>query len=157
MDNVERFLVHAIRLEHDAARRYEELAAAMRTDGNAELRTFFARMAHFSRKHLAEAQARGGFRELPLLAPADFEWPEGIPPETADWAGVDAMMDAGDALALAIDGERRGHAFYAAVAATTRDPEVRRLAAEFADEEAQHVAELERLIDARPGTLPSPV
>jgi rubrerythrin len=67
------------------------------------------------------------------------------------------MMDAGDALLLAIDGERRGHAFYAAVAAMTRDPEVRRLAAEFADEEAQHVAELERLIAARPGTRPSTV
>ena len=117
MNDVERFLAHAIQLEREAARRYEELRAAMQTEGNAELKVFFARMAHYSRLHLADAQARGGFRELPVIAPEDFAWPEGISPETADWAGVDAQMDAMDALQLALASERRGHAYYAAVAA----------------------------------------
>ena len=71
-------------LEREAARRYEELAAAMGTEGQAELRSFFARMAHYSRLHLAEAQARGGFRTLPRMGPEDYEWPDGIAPETAD-------------------------------------------------------------------------
>lgn len=149
MNDVEKFLAHAIQLEREAARRYEELTAAMQTDGNAELKAFFARMAHYSRKHLAEAVARGGFRELPAMAPEDFEWPEGISPETADWAGVDAQMHALDALQLALVSERRGHAYYAAIAATSQDQELRAIAGEFADEEAQHVAELERLIAAR--------
>lgn len=149
MNDVERFLAHAIQLEREAARRYEELTAAMQTDGNAELKAFFTRMAHYSRKHLAEAQARGGFRDLPAMAPADFEWPEGTSPETADWVGVDAQMDAMDALQLALGSERRGHAYYAAIAATAQDQELRAIAGEFADEEAQHVAELERLIAAR--------
>ncbi|MBI5257894.1 MAG: ferritin family protein [Burkholderiales bacterium] len=149
MNTVEQFLAHAIALEREAARRYEELAAAMQTEGNAELKTFFARMAHYSRKHLAEAQARGGFRELPEMRPEDFDWPEGTAPETADWAGVDAMMGADDALQLALDSERRGHTYYAAIAATTQDIELRRLAGEFAAEEAQHVVELEKLIAAR--------
>lgn len=149
MNDVEHFLVHAITLEREAARRYEELAAAMQTDGNAALRGFFARMAHYSRLHLAEAQARGGWRTLPVLAPEDFRWPDGIPPETADWAGVDAQMDALDALQLALASERRGHAYYAAIAATASDPELRLLAGSFADEEAAHVAELQRLIIAR--------
>jgi rubrerythrin len=149
MNDVERFLAHAIQLEREAARRYEELTAAMQTDGNAELKAFFGRMAHFSRLHLAEAQARGGFRDLPVIAPADFAWPDGVSPETADWAGVDAQMDALDALQLALASERRGHAYYAAVAATASDAELRAIATEFADEEAQHVAELERLIAAR--------
>lgn len=149
MNNVERFLAHAIQLERDAARRYEELAAAMQTDGNAELKAFFARMAHFSRLHLADAQARGGFRELPVLAPDDYDWPEGISPETAEWAGVDAMMDAGDALRLALDSERRGHAYYATIAATVQDSELRAIASEFAEEESQHIVELEKLIAAR--------
>ena len=148
MNNVERFLAHAIQLERDAARRYEELTAAMQTDGNAELKAFFARMAHFSRLHLADAQARGGFRDLPVLAPDDYEWPEGISPETAEWAGVDAMMDAGDALRLALDSERRGHAYYATIAATTTDAELRAIASTFADEEAEHVAELVKLLAA---------
>ena len=149
MNDVERFLAHAIQLEREAARRYEELTAAMQTDGNAELKLFFARMAHYSRKHLAEAQARGGFRTLPVMAPEDFDWPDGTSPETAAWAGVDAQMQALDALHLALASERRGHAYYAAIAATTRDRELREIATEFADEEAQHVAELERLVAAR--------
>jgi hypothetical protein len=67
VNDVERFLAHAVQLEREAARRYEELAAAMGTEGNRELQSFFARMAHYSRLHLAEAAARGGFRELPVL------------------------------------------------------------------------------------------
>jgi rubrerythrin len=148
MNDVERFLAYAVTLEREAARRYEELAAAMGTEGQNELKAFFARMAHFSRLHLAQAVARAGFRELPDIAPHEFEWPDGSSPETAGWAGVDAQMDSLDALLLALDGERRGHAYYAAVAATTTDIELRGLAGEFAAEEAEHVAELERLIAA---------
>ncbi|MEY2686283.1 MAG: hypothetical protein RL375_481 [Pseudomonadota bacterium] len=149
MNDVELFLAHAIQLEREAARRYEELTAAMTTDGHAELKEFFARMAFFSRKHLAEAVARGGFRDLPDMAPDDYQWPDGTSPETAEWAGVDAQMDGIDALHLALGSERRGHAYYAAIAATTQDAELRGIAAEFAAEEAQHIAELERLIAAR--------
>ena len=146
MNSVERFLAHAIALEREAARRYVELAAAMGTEGNRELKDFFGRMAHYSRLHLADATARGGFRELPVLAPDEFEWPDGISPETAGWAGVDALMGPRAALELALDGERSGHAYYAAVAATTADAELRAIAAEFASEEAEHVHELEKLI-----------
>ncbi len=148
MNDVERFLAHAVTLEREAARRYEELAAAMGTDGQRELKAFFARMAHYSRLHLSQAQARAGFRELPDLAPHEFEWPDGASPEVAGWAGVDAQMDSLAALQLALDGERRGHAYYAAIAATTADIELRAIASEFADEEAEHVAELQRLIAA---------
>ncbi len=150
MNDVERFLAHAVQLERDAARRYEELSAAMCTEGNRELAAFFGRMAHFSRLHLAQATARGGFRDLPPLAAGDFEWPEGTSPETAEWAGVDAQMGPREALLLALDGERRGHAYYAAMAATTTDAELRAIASEFAGEEAEHVRELERLIAACP-------
>jgi rubrerythrin len=149
MNDVETFLAHAIELEREAARRYEELAAAMRTEGNRELRSFFTEMAHFSRMHLSEARERGGFRELPVLAPGQYQWPDGVGPETADWVGVDALMDERAALELALRSERRGHAYYASVAATARDPELRAMAREFATEEAQHVVELERLIAAR--------
>lgn len=146
MNDVERFLAHAVTLEREAARRYEELASSMQTDGQRELQQFFARMAHYSRLHLAQAAARAGFRELPDIAPHEFEWPDGNAPETAAWAGVDAQMSPRDALALALKGERGGLAYYAAVAATTLDAELRAIAGEFAAEEAEHVAELERLI-----------
>jgi rubrerythrin len=146
MNTVEHFLAHAVQLEREAARRYEDLAAAMVTEGNRELALLFTRMAHYSRLHLADAMARGGFRKLPALEPHQYEWPDGTSPETADWAGVDAQMGPSEALRLALDGERRGHAYYATIAGSTPDAELRRIAQEFADEEAEHVRELEKLV-----------
>ncbi len=150
MNTVERFLAHAVQLERDAARRYEELSASMLTEGNGELKSFFDRMAGFSRKHLAQASARAGFRVMPDLSPDEYEWPDGTAPETAGWVGVDAMMSPQEALRLALVSERRGHAYYAAIAATSSDPEVRVLAREFEEEEAAHVRELEKRITGHP-------
>lgn len=146
--NVRLFLAHAVQLEREAARRYEELAAAMATEGNQDLRVFFGRMAHYSRLHLAEAMARGGFRELPTMAPHEYSWPDGTSPETAGWVGVDAHMDRRAALELALEGERSGHAYYAGVAASTPDAELRSIAGEFAREEADHIRQLEGLLSA---------
>lgn len=146
MNDIHLFLAHAICLEAEAARRYEQLADEMHTFGNADVEAFFRRMAHFSRQHLAEATARGGFRQVPTLRPEDARWPDGTSPEAAAWAGVDAFLDVPSALAMALDGERRGHAFYAIIAATASNPRVKSMAAEFAAEEAQHVADLESRI-----------
>ena len=148
MNTIELFLAHAIQLEREAARRYEELAETMSSAGNRPLHEFFASMAFFSRKHLGDAMARGGFRDVPKLAPNAYQWPEGTAPETAAWVGVDAQMGGREALELALEGERRGFAYYAALAASSPDVEVRLLASQFADEEAEHVRELERRIIA---------
>jgi rubrerythrin len=151
MEDINVFLAHAVELEREAARRYEELAESMT---NAEAGKFFQKMAAFSRKHLALAVERGGFRQLPALAVEEYIWPDGVSPEQFDWIGVDTMMDVNSALELALDGERRGHAFYAGVVAVTHDPEVKAMAREFADEEAEHVAELGKWIAryaAQPG------
>jgi rubrerythrin len=146
MDDVNLFLVHAIQLEHDAARRFEDLAHAMRTVGNQDVENLFRRLGEFSRKHLASVMARGGYHELPKLAPSEYKWPEGVSPEAVSWEGVDDSLDVAGALDVALAGERGGYNYYRAVADGTRDPEVRRLAREFASEEAEHVAELERWI-----------
>jgi rubrerythrin len=151
VEDINLFLAHAVELEREAARRYEELAESM---GNAEVEKFFRKMAAFSRKHLALAMERGGFRQLPALSAEQYLWPDGVSPEQFDWIGVDTMMDVHSALDLALDGERRGHAFYAGIAVISRDPEVKAMAGEFAGEEAEHVAELEKWIArfaAQPG------
>ncbi len=146
MDDVSLFLSHAIQLERDAARRFEDLMHSMQTAGNREVESLFRRLGELSRRHLHSAMARGGFRTLPELSPADFQWPEGVTPEAAGWHGVDYGLDAPGALEVALAGERSGHAYYEAIAGSTRDPEVARMARSFADEEAQHVSELERWI-----------
>jgi rubrerythrin len=146
MNDVNLFLAHAIQLERDAARRFEDLMHSMQTAGNREVEALFSRLGEFSRRHLKSAMARGGFRSLPELSPADFEWPDGVTPEAAGWQGVDDALDVLGALRVALAGERSGHAYYEAVARDTSDPEVARMARSFAEEEAQHVSELERWV-----------
>ena len=144
------FLAHACALEEDAANRFADLSEAMKTYGNADVAAFFGKMAEFSRLHLADARKRSGFRDLPVLAAEDFQWPDGDSPEVASMEGSHYLMTVDYALELALDSEKRGHAFYADVAATTTDPEVRMMAEEFASEEAEHVTELERWIERFP-------
>jgi rubrerythrin len=146
MDDVNLFLAHAIQLERDAARRFEDLMHSMQTAQNREVEGLFRRLGEFSRQHLKAAMARGGFRTLPELSPADFQWPEGVTPEAAGWHGVDQGLDVLGALMLALEGERSGHAYYDAIARSSGDPEVVRMARSFAEEEAQHVSELERWV-----------
>lgn len=145
------FLAHAIRLEADAAAGFEDLAEAMATLGNREVEQFFRTMAAYSRKHLAEATARAGFRHPPELAPEEWEWPGGSSPELAGWTGVDGMMGVDAALDLALQSECRGRDFYALVAEQTENEKIRALAAEFAAEEEDHVNQLENWLERLEG------
>ncbi|NTV09932.1 MAG: ferritin family protein [Zoogloea sp.] len=146
MDSIHRFLAHAVRLEAAAAARFDELADIMQTHGNAEVETFFRQMADYSRLHLAEALKRGGFRHVSELPVDGYDWPDGEPPEAPAWWGVDALMDVPAALELALDSERRGLAFYQDVADTSADEKVKAMAAAFAAEEGEHVAEIQSRI-----------
>ncbi|HYD66269.1 ferritin family protein [Azospirillum sp.] len=142
MNDIGEFLAHAVKLEHEAATRFADLAEAMKSYGNTEVAAFFSKMAEYSRKHLAEARARSGFRDIPDVTP---EWPDGESPEATSMEASHYLMTVEYALSLALEGERRSQAFYADIARDTTDPEVRMAAEEFAAEEAEHVAALEAL------------
>lgn len=142
MDDIGEFLAHAIQLEAEAATRFDELADAMTTYGNKEVAKFFRQMAEFSRMHLAEARARAGFRDIPEIAPGQFQWPEGESPEAQGGEGEHYLMTVDYALQLALESETRGRDFYQSVADKTNDPEVRAMALEFVAEESEHVAQL---------------
>jgi rubrerythrin len=146
MDSVLSFLAHAIRLEAAAAARSDELADAMQTWGNREVEAFFRRMAEYSRRHLKEALARAGFRQVSELPAEGFDWPDGVPPESSDWWAVDGLMGIEQAIENALAGEQRGLQYYEGVAARTSNARLRALAEEFAAEEREHVAELERML-----------
>ena len=144
--DVAEFLAHAIKLEEDAALRFADLSEGMRTYGNTEIAEFFGKLAHFSRLHLAEARKRSAFHDLPVLGPDDYQWPDEESPEATSMEGSHYLMSPEYALQLALQSEQSGLRFYADVAATTKDPEIRHMAEEFASEEAEHVAELEKWI-----------
>jgi 2-oxoglutarate ferredoxin oxidoreductase subunit beta len=151
MDDKAEFLAHALALENEAAQRYEELADSMATHNNKEVADLFKKFAEFSRKHGAEVKSKAGDIKVPHLAPWEFRWPGNEPPESSDIDATHYLMTPFHALQVAMRNETRGQDFYAQVAATTRNEEVRALAAEFASEEGEHVAELKKWMPRYPG------
>lgn len=146
MKSVEEFLVYAARLEQEAALRFDELADVAASFANKEVAEFFRQMAYFSRLHLDEARKRGGFHDLPEMAPGQFQWPDLESPEAAAIWGADPNMDVRQAMELALDAEQHGLAFYQGVLDDSDDPEIKAMAREFVEEEAEHVAAIERWI-----------
>jgi rubrerythrin len=140
------FLAHAIKVEQEAALRFGELADAMANAGNAEAGKLFRKLSDFSRLHLADAKARAGFRDIPVMLPEEYEWPEFESPETAAIWAIDPMIAKSEAMEVALEAEKRGYLFYKAVHDATTDPEIKALAAEFVAEEAEHVEWMHRWI-----------
>ncbi|MBM3562522.1 MAG: rubrerythrin [Alphaproteobacteria bacterium] len=148
MESVEEFLAYAINLELEAANRYGMLADAMEAGGNHEVGKLFRRLADYSRLHLAEARARGGFRDIPKMRPDEFVWPGFESPETAAIWAADPFIGREQALEIARDAETAGLDYYQRVLDSTSDPEIKTLAKEFVAEERSHVAELDKWIAA---------
>jgi len=148
MQTVEEFLAYSIHLEQEAATRFGELADVMESGGNGEVAKLFRRLSDYSRLHLADAKARAGFRDMPEIAPQDFVWPDLESPEAAAIWGADPQINRREALEIALAAELAGHDYYKSVRDRTDDPEIRILAGEFVNEEAEHVAELRKWIAA---------
>ncbi len=157
LESVEEFLAYAVKLEKEAADRFGQLADAMKSCGNADVGKLFRRLSDYSRMHLAEAQARSGFREIPKLNPTDFEWPDLESPETAAIWAADPLIGRDEALEVALKAESAGLRYYQAVHDATDDPEIKALAKLFVEEESEHVAELEKWIAAHKAGRPLPV
>jgi ferredoxin/rubrerythrin len=146
INTLDEFLGYAVKVEADAAVHFDEIAASMEACGNQEVGKLFRQLAGFSRLHLAEATARAGTLDATKMIPPEYVWPDHATPErTSLWAG-DPTLSRVDALRAALQGERRGYEFYAAVAATTKLPEIATMAREFVKEEAEHVRVLEAWI-----------
>ena len=156
MKNVEDFLAHTIQLESEAALRFGQLADAMTTVGNREVARLFRRLSDYSLLHLGDARARAGFRTLPTLSADEFRWPDIESPEAAAIWAADPFIGIEQALQVALDAESAGFDFYAGVLQSTTDPEIRVLAKEFVEEEAQHVAELQRWMQLHLSGSPLP-
>jgi rubrerythrin/ferredoxin len=146
IDSLDEFLNFALQVEDDAAVHYEQLADAMKTQGNAEVAELFTKLARYSRMHYDEARQRMVSYVVPVKVPALSLWPDNVTPErTALWAG-DAHLSRLDALKVALQGERRGYEFYYAVANTNSDATICTVAKEFVKEEAEHVEALKQWI-----------
>jgi rubrerythrin len=144
MSEVAKFLAHAVALEQEAADRYDELADAMEVHHNEEVADLFRKLAKYSRLHLAEVKDSAKGIALPDLKAWEYKWSTGESPEAAPMERTHYMMTPYHCVFLALHNERRGHQYYAEVAHSSPDAEVRKLAQKFAEEEAEHVVMLEK-------------
>ena len=142
------FLAHAVALEQEAADRYLELADMMEAHRNDDVSTVFRNMTRFSQMHRDDIKARIGDIELPQLRVWEYRW--SLPPETGGEEGFDYSMDAYQALRYARENEIRAMQYYRSVAEESSDAEVKRLATEFANEESEHVAALDKWLALTP-------
>lgn len=148
MQTVEEFLAYSVHLEAEAAARFGELADAMFSAGNKEVGALFRRLSTYSELHLADAKARSGYRDIPDIKPDAYVWPDLESPESAAIWAADPMIGKGEALEIALEAETAGYTYYKTILDTSEDPEIKVLAAQFAAEEAEHVAELQKWIVA---------
>ncbi len=140
IETVAELLAHALELESESAQRYTQLADSMEIHHNEAVEQLFRRLADLSEEHAHQVEARAVGIQLPEIAPWDFKWHCPGSPETDCMEHrVDYLMTSRDALKLAYHNETRGRDFYRHVAAGSPDAEVRRIAGEMADEEADHV------------------
>ena len=142
------FLAHAIAMEDEAAERYLELADMMEAHLNNDVAKVFRDMSHFSELHRDSIKARVGSVELPRLKSWEYRWT--APPEVGDESGFDYLIEPYHALQYARQNEMGAFEYYRSVAEEAEDPEVKRLAAEFAAEEQEHAAELDEWIAQAP-------
>jgi rubrerythrin len=136
------FLAHAIAMEQEAADRYLELADMMEAHRNDAVSQVFRDMCRYSEMHRDSIRARAGAVELPKLKSWQYRWR--TPPEVGGDEAFDYMLEAWNALRYARGNEMRSLKYYRAVAAEAQDPEVKRLAGDFAAEEREHVLALDQ-------------
>lgn len=142
------FLAHAVALEEEAAERYLELADMMEAHRNDAVSSVFRDMVRYSEMHRDEIKARVGAIALPKLKSWQYRWSS--PPEVGGEEGFDYMIEPYHALKYARGNEVRAMEYYRTVAGQATDPEVRRLATDFAGEEAAHVAALDHWLARTP-------
>ncbi|MDV7339405.1 ferritin family protein [Terasakiella sp. A23] len=150
--SVEELLAHSLTMETEAADRYREIADSMETHNNPEVAKLFNLLAGYADKHAAEMQELAQGRDLPHIAPWDFVWEDGDSPEAADTFQTHYKMTPYHVLQLALKVEQGAHDFYSKISKDSTNEDVIKMAAEFADEEQEHV----ELLNEWVGRYPEP-
>jgi rubrerythrin len=138
----------AYRIETDAVERYSLLADQMETHNNVELMHVFRDLARAEGLHAEEIRKLAGEESLAERA-GRISWP-GESPEEVDLGAAHYLMTPWHALQLSLAGEKRALDFFMTVMDQTNDPVIKEIAAEFVEEEVEHVNLVYRLLRKYP-------
>ena len=143
-------LALAYQIETDAVQRYTELTAQMETHNNQDLVKVFRDLARAEGIHAEEIRKMAGGVDLAAHAQRLGRWEKGDSPEEADLGAAHYLMTPWHALQLALTGEKQALAFFSAIVDSTNDAKIKEMAAEFVEEEAEHVNLVHRLLRKYP-------
>jgi len=147
---VELFYAEAIAIERESAARYREFAHQMTGDGNAQTAELFLRLARFEAEHAERLLEQTAGMALPSVEGVRRDLVADGRSEVPTYEFVYRRVPPHHALLMALAGERRALAFFERVHKTTKDAEVKKLAAAFAREESEHIAWIEKALAAEP-------
>jgi len=143
-------LAVAYQIEIDAVERYELLADQMKVHNNRELEKVFRDLARAEGIHGEEIRRLAGDFDVVAHARKIAKFERGESPEEADLGSAHYMMTPWHALQLSLAGEERALAYFTTIVDTAMDPEVKAMAAELVEEEAEHVNLVHRLLRRYP-------
>jgi len=143
-------LAIAWQIEADAVERYIMLAEQMETHNNAELAHIFRDLARAEGIHRDEIRQQAGDLDVEAHARKVAKWKKGDSPEEADLGEAHYMMTPWHALQMALTGEKQALAYFQHVVESTKDAKIKEMAAEFVEEEAEHVNLCYRLLKKYP-------
>jgi rubrerythrin len=136
----------AYQIEIDAVERYRLLADQMEAHNNVELVAMFRDLARAEGLHAEEIRRLAGDLDVTAHAAGVGAWKSGESPEEADLNAAHYLMTPWHALKMALAGEERALAFYRRIVETAEDANIKAMAAEFVNEETEHVELCQRLL-----------
>ena len=133
------FMTRAYVMEVDASERYADFADQMEVHNNLEVAQLFRKLARIEGLHAKRILQEMGWKKPPQALP-EWRWDEAEPPETAAVTDLHYLMQPWHALEIALKNERRAERFFARIVRSAKTPaSVKKVAAEMADEEREHV------------------
>jgi len=138
----------AILVEEEAQERYLEFVDQMQQHHTPEAAEFFQFMAGNEAKHGAQLHERRVklFGETPRRVTRSMLWDV----EAPDYDAPRAFMSPREAMQVALEAERKAHAFFVEALPHLRDAEVKALFEELRDEEVHH----QQLVEQELAKLP---
>jgi len=133
------FMTRAYVMEVDAAERYADFADQMEVHNNLEVAELFRKLSRVEGLHAKRILQEMGWKKRPQALPG-WRWDDAEPPETAAVTDLHYLMQPWHALEIALKNERRAERFFARIVRSAKTPAlVKKVAAEMADEEREHV------------------
>ena len=147
------FMARAYTIELEATDRYAQFAEQLETHNNGEVARLFRKLSEIEALHANRILSEMGWPSLPAL-PAAYAWESAESPETAPFDSLHYLMQPYHALEIALRCELQALKYFEEIAAGDAPRRVRKVAAEMAEDEREHVTLVREWMKKVPHPLP---